>query len=254
MHTVLVVGATRGLGLALTKKYALRNGSTVLATSRSKEPGPSITNVKWIKEIDLGEESAGAKLATACKSSGPIDTLIIPAGYFATETIDNPKWAEEIKMYTISSIGPIFIVHHLVKDGLMTKGSKIILLSSESGSITLRHEIEGGGNYGHHGSKAALNMVGKLLSMDLKDKGISVGILHPAFMRTEMTKGVGFDKYWDDGGAVTPDVAAGSLVEFIDKFDMSMTGEYWAPRGAGDIGTAEAVLGKGLPTPLKLPW
>jgi len=43
-------------------------------------------------------------------------------------------------------------------------------------------------------------MVGKLLSLDLKDKGVVVSIVHPGFMRTEMTAGVGFDKYWDDGG------------------------------------------------------
>ena len=43
-------------------------------------------------------------------------------------------------------------------------------------------------------------MVGKLLSLDLKDAGVVVGIVHPGFMRTEMTAGVGFDKYWDDGG------------------------------------------------------
>ena len=105
-------------------------------------------------------------------------------------------------MYTTSSIGPVFIVHHLVKAGLLVKGSKIVLVSSESGSITLRHESEGGGNYGHHASKTALNMVGKLLSLDLKEKGIIVAVVHPGFMRTGMTKGVGFDKFWDAGGGM----------------------------------------------------
>lgn len=128
-------------------------------------------------------------------------------------------------------------------------------MSSESGSITLRHEKEGGGNYGHHASKAALNMVGKLLSLDVKDKGIIVSIVHPGFMRTEMTAGVGFDKFWDDGGAVPPEVAAKSLAEWAEKeLDMSKSGEYWAPRGPGDIGTAEVTMGTGLPTPLHLPW
>lgn len=72
------------------------------------------------------------------------------------------------------------------------------------------------------------------------------------------------------GGAVTPDEAAKSLIEWTEKLDLSKSGEYWAPRGPrklaccvvddgadyeiGDIGTAEAVLGKGLPTPLHLPW
>lgn len=62
-----------------------------------------------------------------------------------------------------------------------------------------------------------------------------------------MTRGVGFDKFWDEGGgktihndqyskanpesAVTPDVAAKSLVDWISTFDISKTGQYWAPRG-----------------------
>jgi hypothetical protein len=54
--------------------------------------------------------------------------------------------------------------------------------------------------------------------------------------------------------AVTPEEAAVSLVEWTEALDLSKTGEYWAPRGPRDIGTAEPVLGKGLPTPMKLPW
>lgn len=82
--------------------------------------------------------------------------------------------------------------------------------------------------------------------------------------------------------AVTPDQAAKTLGEWIDQLDISKSGELWAPRGPGkkcpimghcfisciaasrtltagtirigDIGTAEDVLGSGLPTPFKLPW
>lgn len=76
-------------------------------------------------------------------------------------------------------------------------------------------------------------------------------------MRTEMTKSVGFDKFWDAGGAVTPDIAAKSLAEWTNHFSIDRTGEYWAPRGPSDIGTIEEVTGKkkeDLPTPLQLPW
>lgn len=97
-------------------------------------------------------------------------------------------------------------------------------------------------------------MVGKLLALDLKERGIIVSVIHPGFMRTEMTKGVGFDKYWDDGGAVTPDVAAGSLVEWVEGLTIEKTGQYWAPRGPRDIGTADVTIGSDLPTPLQLPW
>jgi NAD(P)-dependent dehydrogenase (short-subunit alcohol dehydrogenase family) len=75
-------------------------------------------------------------------------------------------------------------------------------------------------------------MVGKLLSMDLRDRGVIVSIVHPGFMRTDMTRGVGFDKFWDDGGAVAPDEAAASLAEWVQGLTVDRSGEYWAPRGA----------------------
>ncbi|KAK6604090.1 short chain dehydrogenase reductase family superfamily [Botrytis cinerea] len=243
MTNILIVGATRGLGASLANNYASQHSTTVYGTTRAAT-GPSNLNEKivWIPNIDVAEEGVGRK-------------LIITAGYFATEDfVNGPKWDEQVKMYTTSAISPPFIVQSLFRAKNITKGSKILLISSESGSITLRHEKEGGGNYGHHASKSALNMVGKLLSLDLKEHGIIVSILHPGFMRTEMTKGVGFDKYWDDGGAVTPDEAAGSLVEWTEKLDISKSGQYWAPRGPRDIGTADVTIGTGLPTPLQLPW
>ena len=179
MSTVLVVGASRGLGAALVKKYAGVSKNFVFATSRSAKTAESTPNVSYISGIDVASESAGATLVSHLKAAKrSLDTVIITAGYFGTESFDEPKWADEIKMYTTSAVGPVFLVHHLVKAGLMQEGGKIILVSSESGSITLRHESEGGGNYGHHASKAALNMVGKLLSLDVKEKGIAVGIVH----------------------------------------------------------------------------
>jgi NAD(P)-dependent dehydrogenase (short-subunit alcohol dehydrogenase family) len=169
-------------------------------------------------------------------------------------------------MYTTSSVAPVFIVHRLVHAGLLHQGSKVILVSSEAGSIGLRHEKEGGGNYAHHASKSALNMVGKLLSLDLKEKGVVISIVHPGFMRTDMTKGVGYDKYWDAGGgefihvdicshphspwirsddfiaAVTSDEAASTLIQWTDHVDISKTGEYWAPRGPGQCTTFSTLL------------
>lgn len=131
----------------------------------------------------------------------------ITAGYFDTEDFGSekgPNWEAEQRMYTTSAIAPVFVVQRLHAAGLLASGAKIVLVSSESGSITLRHEKEGGGNYAHHASKTALNMVGKLLSLDLNEDGVVVSIVHPGFMRTEMTAGVGFDKYWDEGGGKSP--------------------------------------------------
>lgn len=186
MSSVLIIGATRGLGASLVKAFAQDASTDVYGTSRSSSiPTEPNGDIHWITSIDVASESAGSKLADSLKGK-TIDIVVITAGYFPDESFDEPNWEAEIKTYTISSIGPVFIVAALVKAGILQKGSKAILVSSEAGSITLRDESEGGGKYAHHASKAALNMVGKLLSFDLKDKGIAVGLVHPGFMRTEV--------------------------------------------------------------------
>lgn len=254
MPNILIVGATRGLGYELALYYH-GLGYKVTGTARSSSPQDAPSDISWISGVDVAEESAGAKIVAGLKAKQ--DVVVLTAGFFGKESFDEPDYEAELVMYKTSAIAPVFIAHSLSKAGLLKVGSKFILVSSESGSITLRHESEGGGMFGHHASKAASNMVGKLLSLDLKDQEVAVAACHPGFMRTEMTRSVGFDKFWDDGGAVTPDVAAKSLGDWIEaEFDMRKTGEFWAPRGPGDIGTADAVLGdKGnLPTPLQLPW
>ncbi|KAF2683817.1 NAD(P)-binding protein [Lentithecium fluviatile CBS 122367] len=260
MPTILVVGATRGLGASLANAYAYAPNNTVLATARSSDPPANTENLTYIPSIDIATPDASKNLLNHLhkNSISHIDTVIITAGYFATESLKEPSFEAQEKMYRTCTIGPTILVTALANasDTLLDSKSKVVFVSSESGSITLRHESEGGGNYGHHASKSALNMCAKLLSLDLKERGVAVAVVHPGFMRTEMTKNVGFDKFWDDGGAVTPNVAAKSLMEWISIFGISKTGQYWAPRGAADIGTAEPVLGPKdtLPTPLQLPW
>ncbi|KAF3032186.1 hypothetical protein E8E11_001455 [Didymella keratinophila] len=259
MPAILIVGATRGLGASLVKLYASDSNNYVFATARTSDPSTNSKNITYIPGVDISSPDAGSKVIRFLNTRGVsgLDTVIITAGYFATESLEEPSFEAQERMYRTCAIGPTILVTTLANEAkdLLGKDSKIIFVSSESGSITLRHEKEGGGNYGHHASKTALNMSAKLLSLDLKDRGVAIAMVHPGFMRTEMTKGVGFDKFWNEGGAVTPDVAAKSLAEWIETFDISKTGEYWAPRGPGDIGTAEPVLGPTdkLPTPLQLP-
>jgi NAD(P)-dependent dehydrogenase (short-subunit alcohol dehydrogenase family) len=289
---VLIIGATRGLGASLRDLYTSKHlTQQVFATTRSDEGPASQSGVSWVPGIDLTKPDVGQKLVSQLPASLKLSTVIINAGYFGFEDFDMPDWDKEVQMYTTSSIAPVFIVQQLVKSGFLVKGSKVILVSSESGSITLRHEKEGGGNYGHHASKAALNMVGKLLSLDLKPNGIAVGLVHPGFMRTEMTKSVGFDKYWDAGGGelylvLFPVISLTyfqllhprklpnhSLLSLTTSTSQRLgnTGRHGVLRTLPfpsrrdesrfanlrhdrDIGTAEPVLGTDLPTPLQLPW
>jgi NAD(P)-dependent dehydrogenase (short-subunit alcohol dehydrogenase family) len=254
--SVLVVGGTRGLGAALVDHYSAQSCVEVYATHRGHEHPGGDKDVKWLNHVDLMHPSVGENLVKHLQGV-EISTIYITAGIFIREEFDKggPDWDTEVKTYHTSAIAPPVIIHALVKANNLIKGAKIVLVSSEAGSITLR--TEGGGDYAHHGSKAALNMVGKQLSYDLEPLGIAVGIIHPSFMRTEMTKGVGFDVAYDEHGALKPEEAAEILSKWTDnEFDMKKSGEFWAPRGTRDIGSWNDVYGKETQKegPVQLPW
>jgi NAD(P)-dependent dehydrogenase (short-subunit alcohol dehydrogenase family) len=79
-----------------------------------------------------------------------------------------------------------------------------------------------GGGYGYRMSKAALNMAGKSLAVDLKSAGVAIAILHPGMVRTEMIGG---------HGQVEPSDAARGLLERIDELTLETTGGFWHANG-----------------------
>lgn len=103
MSDILVVGATRGLGASLVNKYASGNsGSAVFGTSRSTDHESSTKQITMIPGIDLCSQAAGQELVAHLSQAGAkLGTVIITAGYFATESFDEPKWEEEVKMQVL---------------------------------------------------------------------------------------------------------------------------------------------------------
>ncbi|KAG6807644.1 hypothetical protein H0H93_001312, partial [Arthromyces matolae] len=175
MPSALVIGASRGLGYELTKALE-EDGYRTFGTTRSDHhelpPG-----VERISPIDLIQEDAGAKIAVALGEI-KLDLVIVNAGVFKKESFEEPSFEDEVEMYKVVAIAPVFLARHLYLTDLLASPSKFILITTEGGSIALRTKEEGGGNYGHHGSKAAANMVGKLLANDFYDKGITVAMIH----------------------------------------------------------------------------
>lgn len=110
MPNVLIIGATRGLGASLSQKYADGNSGVVFATSRSKESKDSIKGVTSIPGIDLSTESSGPELVGQLRPFQiKLDIVIITAGYFGTETFDEPKWEDEVKMQVLSFLNVRFV-------------------------------------------------------------------------------------------------------------------------------------------------
>ena len=76
---------------------------------------------------------------------------------------------------------------------------------------------DSGGRYGYRMSKAALNAASQSLAVDLKDKGIAVGVFHPGWVQTEMT---GYS------GPLTVQESAQGLITNIEALDMSTSGVF----------------------------
>ena len=79
-----------------------------------------------------------------------------------------------------------------------------------------------GGYYGYRMSKAALNMAGVSLAHDLKPRGVAVAILHPGYVRTDMTGG---------SGQIGPDESARLLLARIDALNLDTSGHFWHANG-----------------------
>jgi NAD(P)-dependent dehydrogenase (short-subunit alcohol dehydrogenase family) len=99
------------------------------------------------------------------------------------------------------------------------RGGKIALITSRMGSIA---DNGSGGYYGYRMSKAALNAAGMSMARDLRGAGIAVAILHPGFVRTDMTGG---------NGSVEPDQAARQLCDRIEALTLETTGTFWHANG-----------------------
>ena len=156
-----------------------------------------------------------------------IDILVNNAGYFYEphETIANMNFEEQIKQIDICGVGPLRVSKALLMKGLMGSGSKIIIISSQAGSVEWRFtQNPEGGDYGHHMSRASCNIGAVLLSQELKNRSIPVVLLHPGFNRTEMT--AKFKEIWDIEGAVDPKVGAKRVLYEIARVDMDSSGKF----------------------------
>ena len=80
-----------------------------------------------------------------------------------------------------------------------------------------------GGAYGYRMSKAALNMAGKSLAVDLRSRGLAVAILHPGMVSTDMVGG--------HGGQVEPVDAARGLLARVDELTLETSGGFWHANG-----------------------
>jgi NAD(P)-dependent dehydrogenase (short-subunit alcohol dehydrogenase family) len=187
--TVLVTGATRGLGYEFVHQYAAQ-GWRVFACCRTPFDESSIDTLRCrfpgrIERYALdvtNSQSIALLRDELCKTS--IDILINNAGVWGSgqqslQDMDFDAWKYA---FEVNAIGTFRVIQALWTNVRDSRQKKVIALSSEMGSITLG----GSEAYAYRSSKAALNRVMKSAAEDLRREGISVLTLHPGWVQTDM--------------------------------------------------------------------
>ena len=214
MATVLITGCNRGIGLELCRQYVER-GDKVLAVCRQASEALGNSGARVIAGIDVSDDAGVARLAGEVADE-PIDILINNAGILRSDTLDNVDYDDMLEQYRVNTIGPLRVTRALL--GNIGEGSKVAIVTSRVGSID---DNGSGNNYGYRCSKTAANMVGVNLHHDLSPQGITVLLLHPGLVATEMTGGTGIS---------ATDSAAG-LIARIDEHGPDDSGTFWHAEG-----------------------
>ncbi|MEP2101734.1 MAG: SDR family oxidoreductase [Parasphingorhabdus sp.] len=211
MGTVLIAGANRGLGLEMAKQYA-DNGWDVIGTAREPEKAAELNAIGNAKtmQLDAANDSSVERFTNELGDQ-PIDLYINNAGIFGPQEFDRDGWLE---LMNVNVVAPVKLANALKDNIAKSNGKKMVVISSQVGSIT---ENESGEMMYYRSSKAAVNQAWKSLSNQWKDEGLTLTMMHPGWVQTDM------------GGPhadLTPQESVSGMRQVIDNLHHAQTGAF----------------------------
>jgi len=212
MQTVIITGASRGIGFALTQYY-VRRGDHVIALCRAPSVALQNSGADILADVDVSNPSCIERLPERLKPllrNNTIDILINNAGIMYDDFMGELDHSLLLDQFRVNAVAPVLVSASLLS--LMGRGSKIAMITSRMGSIA---DNSSGGFYGYRMSKAALNAASVSLAQDLAPQGIIVAILHPGFVQTDMVGG---------SGNLTAQQAAMALAQRIEEYSLGSSG------------------------------
>ncbi len=184
--TVLIAGASRGLGLGLVQRH-LERGWRVIATVRGRSDALDALAAEAdgrlaIETLDVTEPEQIAALADRL-SGMRLDLLFVNAGVTHNPAQPASEMADEMFMHVLHSnaLGPIRVVERL--GGLVPPGGTVAVMTSGLGSVA---NNESGGLEAYRASKAALNTMLRSLAVRKRASGIGYLAVDPGWVLTDM--------------------------------------------------------------------
>jgi len=214
MARIVITGANRGIGLQLVSQLAAR-GDEVIAVCRRSNPALDELGIEVIDQVDVTSDESVSGLVSRLDGRR-IDRLVNNAGILERDSLDSLDFAGIDRQFQVNAMAPLRVTAALRPN--LSRGSKVFVITSRMGSV---EDNTSGGYYGYRMSKAAVNMAARSLSVDLKDDGVSVFLLHPGFVSTDMTGHQG----------IPAEQAASGLLERMDSLGPGETGTFWHQEG-----------------------
>lgn len=183
MSTVLVVGATRGIGLEFVRQYAA-DGARVIGTFRHAQDADKLRALgARTLHLDALDPDSVAALGPHLDGQ-PIDVALLVAGVYGPDTSDlTPPSREQFDMVMRTNVLTPMQLIPLLAQNLQAAQGKLAAISSRLGSIGLATDAQ---NWLYRASKAALNSVVKSASIELGARGVVCMALSPGWVRTDM--------------------------------------------------------------------
>jgi NAD(P)-dependent dehydrogenase (short-subunit alcohol dehydrogenase family) len=190
----VVTGADRGLGLALTAGLLERGWQVVAGQYMPDWPqldelAASAGKRLIVVPLDVADiDSARAAADVAARQVDAVDMLINNAGMLAPTLNRGIREVQDEegmhRQLDVNALGPLRVVEAFLP--LLDRGAmkRLCFVSSEAGSI---NRCTRKAWYGYNMSKAALNMVCKILHNLLRPEGYTLRVYHPGWMRTYMS-------------------------------------------------------------------
>ena len=181
MTCVLIIGASRGIGLELVRQYRAE-GVAVTATARD-DAGLERLRALGATALRLDVTDAASASGLAWQVDGArFDVVVINAGIYGPRTsgLQAPGQDEFDAVMHTNVLGAMRVLPQLV-DALAPR-ARLAVISSRMGSMGLRANPSG---WLYRASKAALNSVLKDASLALEGRALCVA-LHPGWVRTDM--------------------------------------------------------------------
>ena len=195
MASMLVTGASRGLGLEMVRQF-VGDGWRIYACCRTPETATDLAALAagsdgaiTLHTLDVSKPEQIGALADEFRGT-PIDMLVNNAGLLgcsidamepaAFGSIDYDAW---MQVHEINTMAPLRVTEAFVDHVAASDLKLLLFMSTHMGCIT---ELADGGLYPYRSSKAALNLLVKGLSIDLAPRGVRTLAVHPGWVVTDM--------------------------------------------------------------------